>query len=145
MGVNMQNQIIVRFSDGKILKGTTADLFPNKGVFHIIDKDSGAIQEIDIFYLKAVYFVKNFEGNPAYQEKVDIERVGLGKKIKVYFKDGEILVGYTQGYTPNRDIFIVFPCDPDSNNEKVFVVANATSKVSFVEWCDSVISHNYPH
>jgi len=75
--------------------------------------------------------VKSFEGNPAYQEKTDIERVGLGKKIKVLFKDGETLVGYTQGYTPNRDIFIVFPADPDSNNEKVFVVTKSTNSVSF--------------
>ena len=128
----MQNQIIVRFSDGKILKGTTADLFPNKAVFHIKSKDSGTTEEIDIFHLKAIYFVKSFEGNPGYQEKDDIERIGLGKKIRVQFKDGETLVGYTQGYSPNRDIFIVFPSDPDSNNEKVFVVTNATGKVSFI-------------
>ena len=128
----MQNQIIVRFTDGKILKGTTADLFPNKTVFHLKDKDSGSTLEIDIFYLKAIYFVKSFEGNSGYQEKDDIERVGLGKKIKVLFKDGETLIGYTQGYSPNRDIFIVFPADPDSNNEKAFVVTNATSKVSFI-------------
>jgi hypothetical protein len=128
----MQNRIIVRFTDGKVLKGTTADLFPNKSVFHLKDKDSGIIQEIDIVYLKAVYFVKCFDGNPNYQEKDDIDRVGLGKKIKVHFKDGETLIGYTQGYAPNRDIFIVFPCDPNSNNEKVFVITNATSKVAFI-------------
>jgi len=128
----MQHKIIVRFTDGKVLKGTTADLFPNKAVFHLKDKDSGIIQEIDIFYLKAVYFVKCYDGNPGYQEKDDIERIGLGKKIKVQFKDGETLIGYTQGYSPNRDIFIVFPADPGSNNEKVFVVTNATSMVSFI-------------
>jgi hypothetical protein len=128
----VQNQIIVRFGDGKILKGTTADLFPNKAVFHLKDNDSGALQEIGISSLKAVYFVKSFEGNPEYHEKTDIERVGLGKKIKVHFKDGETLVGYTQGYSPNRDIFIVFPCDPDCNNEKVFVVTKAADMVSFI-------------
>jgi len=128
----MQNRIIVRFTDGKVLKGTTADLFPNKSVFHLKDKDSGLIQEIDIFHLKAVYFVKCYDGNPAYQENYDIERINLGRKIKVQFKDGETLVGYTQGYSPNRDIFIVFPADPDSNNEKVFVVTNATSVASFI-------------
>ena len=127
----MQNLIIVRYSDGKVLKGTTADLFPNKAVFHLKNNDSGMIEEIDIKYLKAVYFVKSFEGNSAYQEKTDIERVGLGKKIKVHFKDGETLVGYTQGYTPTRDIFIVFPADPDSNNEKVFVVTKSTTSVGF--------------
>lgn len=128
----MANQIIVRFNDGKILKGTTADLFPNKTVFHVNDKDTGAIQEIDIFNLKAIYFVKSFEGNSAYQDRDDVQRVGLGKKIKVDFTDGESLVGYTQGYTPNRDIFIVFPSDPDSNNEKVFVVTKSTRAVNFI-------------
>jgi hypothetical protein len=128
----MQNRIIVRFTDGKILKGTTADLFPNKAVFHLKDKDSGILQEINILNLKAVYFVKCYDGNPGYQEKDDIERVGLGKKIKVQFKDGETLIGYTQGYSPNRDIFIVFPSDPDSNNERVFVVTNATGMVNFI-------------
>lgn len=128
----MQNQIIVRFSNGNILKGTTADLFPNKALFHLKDNDSGALQEIGISNLKAVYFVKSFEGNPDYHEKTDIERVGLGKKIKVHFKDGETLVGYTQGYSPNRDIFIVFPCDPNCNNEKVFVVTKAADVVSFI-------------
>lgn len=128
----MQNQIIIHFNDGKILKGTTADLFPNKRIFHLKDKDTGLIQEIDVFLLKSIFFVKSFEGNAGYQERSDIERTGLGKKITVHFKDGEILVGYTQGYTPNRDIFIVFPSDPNSNNERVFVVTHATDKVSFV-------------
>jgi hypothetical protein len=128
----MQNKIIVRFSDGKILKGTTADLFVTKPVFHLKDKDTGIIHEIDIFFLKAVYFVKCFDGNPVYQEKDDVERSGLGRKIRVYFKDGETLVGYTQGYSANRDLFIVFPCDPESNNQKVFVVTNATSQIGFM-------------
>jgi hypothetical protein len=90
------------------------------------------IQEINTIQLKAVYFVKSFEGKPDYQKRNDVERVGLGKKIKVEFKDGETLVGYTQGYAPNRDIFIVFPCDPESNNDRVFVMTKATATVAFV-------------
>ena len=128
----MQNRIIVRFTDGKILKGTTVDLLPNKSVFHLNENDTGAIHKIDIVNLKAIYFVKSFGGNKDYQDKNDIERVGLGKKIRVSLKDGETLVGYTQGYSANRSLFIVFPCDPDSNNEKVFVVTGATDNVAFV-------------
>lgn len=128
----MQNKIIVRFVEGAILKGTTADLFPNKPRFHINTNDTGTTQEIDTSHLKAVYFVKSFEGHPEYQDKADIERVGMGKKVRVHFKDGETLTGYTQGYSPGRDIFIVFPADPDSNNEKVFVITKATLKVEFI-------------
>ncbi len=128
----MQNRIIARFTDGKILKGTTSDLLPNKTVFHLSENDTSAIHKVDIMHLKAIYFVKSFEGNKSHQEKTDVERVGLGKKIMVSFKDGETLVGYTQGYSANRSLFIVFPCDPESNNEKVFVVTGATDKVTFI-------------
>ena len=128
----MQNQIIVHYVDGKVCKGTTADLLPNKKTFHFKDKDSGVTQEIDTAKLKAIYFVKSFEGNPAYNENNNAERAGFGKKITVHFKDGETLVGYTQGYTPNRDIFIVFPADPNSNNDRIFIVTQATDRVSFI-------------
>lgn len=128
----MINKIIARFIDGKILKGTTSDLLPNKTLFHLSEDGTGAMHKIDTNQLKAIYFVKSFEGNKEYREKTDSERVGLGKKILVSFKDGETLVGYTQGYSPNRSLFIVFPCDPGSNNEKVFVVTGATDKVAFI-------------
>ncbi|MEA5113157.1 MAG: hypothetical protein VB050_03945 [Geobacteraceae bacterium] len=128
----MQNKIIARYADGKILKGTTSDLLPNKTIFHLSENDTGVMHKIDIMHLKAIYFVKSFDGNKDYQDKTDIERVGLGKKIIISFKDGETLVGYTQGYSANRSLFIVFPCDPASNNEKVFVVTGATDKVAFI-------------
>jgi hypothetical protein len=128
----MLNKIVIRYTDGKIKKGTTEDFLPNKDILHLRDRDNGEIQKIIIKDLKAVFFVKDFEGNPNYQEKDDIERVGLGRKIKVHFKDGEKLVGYTQGFSRDRAGFIIFPSDPNSNNEKAFVVTDATDKVYFV-------------
>lgn len=128
----MINKIVIRYSDGKIVKGTTEDFSPNKNVFRIKDKYDGKYQEIIIRDLKAVFFVKDFEGNPNYQEKDDIERVGLGRKIKVHFKDGETIVGYTQGFSQERAGFILFPSDPDSNNDKSFVVTSSTDKVYFL-------------
>ena len=128
----MINKIVIRYADGKIVKGTTQDFSPNKDVFHIKDIYDGKYQEIIIKDLKAVYFVKDYEGNSEYQEKSDIERVGLGRKIKVHFKDGETIVGYTQGFSQERAGFILFPADPDCNNDKSFVVTAATDKVYFV-------------
>lgn len=128
----MVNKIVVRYADGKVAKGTTENFFPNKHVFHITETGSGNRYEIDVNTLKAIFFVKSFDGNRQYDEKLDAQRVGLGKKIQVLFKDGETLVGYTQGYSPDRASFIVFPCDPESNNEKVFVITAATSKVQFI-------------
>jgi len=129
------NKIVIRYSDGKVIKGTTEDFFPNKTSFHMRDKDSGEYIDISIEELKAVFFVKSFEGDNSYQERKQFERFGLGKKIKVSFKDGEELVGYTQGFSKERVGFFLFPSDPDSNNEKAFVIAAATDDVSFIIEC----------
>ena len=125
------NKIVVRFADGRIKKGTTADFSPNKTTFHLTDRETGTNEEININVLKAVFFVKCFDGNAVYEEKSDVRRVGLGKEITVQFNDGEVLIGYTQGFSPSRPSFIVFPSDPDSNNQKVFVVTAATKNVKF--------------
>jgi hypothetical protein len=129
----MQNTVVVHLPGGALLKGTTQNFFPNKDKFHLTDRDTGEIREIPLAGLKAVFFVKDFAGDPNYQERVDGERSGLGKRIQVNFKDGETLVGYSQGYTPNRPGFFVFPADPESNNDRIFVLTAATVSVRFLE------------
>lgn len=128
----MRNKVVVHFLSGEIIKGETNDFFPNKDFFHLTCQGSGGVKEIDLFELKAIYFVKSFEGNPDYDERHDEERVGFGKKIKVQFKDSETIVGYTQGFSPNRPGFFLFPADAKSNNERVFIVNAATEEIGFI-------------
>jgi hypothetical protein len=45
----------------------------------------------------------------------------MGRKIGVVFKDGEVLVGTTQGYDRSRPGFFVVPADAESNDERVYV------------------------
>jgi hypothetical protein len=129
----MQNTVVVHLGDGTLVKGTTNNFFPNKEKFHLTVKDTTEVREVLLTNLKAVFFVKNFEGDPNYRERADAERSGLGKRIDVEFKDGETLAGYSQGYSPNRPGFFVFPADPESNNDRVFVLTAATKSVHFVE------------
>lgn len=126
----MQNKIIIRYLDHKILKGTTSDFFPHKQYMHLILNETKEVINVDIKTLKAIYFVKSFEGNPGYNERSDVKRTGLGKRIRVKFKDGEVLSGYTQGFSPERLGFHVVPSDPDSNNERIFVTNAATVDIS---------------
>jgi hypothetical protein len=128
----MQNTVVVHFPDGTLLKGVTNNFFPNKDRFHLTDKDTGQVLEVPLVDLKAVFFVKSFEGNQDYQERSDAERTAVGKRIQVDFKDGETLVGYSQGYSPDRKGFFVFPADPDSNNDRIFVLTAATQAVRFL-------------
>jgi hypothetical protein len=128
----MQNRIVLHYGDGRIVKGSTGDFFPDKQWFHLTEKDTGTASRIDMAKLKGVFFVKDYEGQPDYQARHDTERAGLGKKVKVCFKDGESIVGYTSGFSPNKPGFFLFPADADGNTEKIFVISVATEEISFL-------------
>jgi hypothetical protein len=128
---------VVRFADGRVLKGNTADFVPAKDRFHLATIGSPPGSKpvpIEVADLKALIFVKDFSGNPRHQERKEFEpgRPVAGRRIKVFFKDGEMLVGTTTGYQPGRPGFFLVPIDPDSNMERCFVVARATAKIAFV-------------
>ncbi len=133
----IQNKIVVRYQDGRINKGVTSDFFPNKDLFHLLPVN--ALPEtkpikVSIQELKAVFFVKAFEGNREYNDKKgwEADKTVVGRKIRVIFRDGEVLVGTTHGYQPGRPGFFIHPADPQSNNERCFVISAATQEVSFI-------------
>ena len=133
----IQNKIVVRFQDGRIMKGITSDFMPNKDSFHILPMDALPNVKplpVAVRELKAVFFVKDFAGDPQYQDKKEFDstRPVTGRKIKVVFKDGELLIGTTQGYQPGRPGFFVIPIDPNANSDRCFVVSAATNQVSLV-------------
>jgi hypothetical protein len=129
----LPNRIVARYTDGRLVKGTTQDFSPAKEVFHVIGSEGGARPErVVLMDLKAVFFVKSWVGNAAYNELKNFDGPVQGRKVEVIFKDGEALVGSTQGYQADRPGFFMVPADPQSNNERIFVVAKAVQKVSFL-------------
>jgi hypothetical protein len=123
--------------DGQLLKGVTSDFFPNKDVFHIMPAEASPgskPMELSTHNLKAIFFVRGYEGNPDYKDKkeFDAEKAPAGRKIKVVFKDGELMVGTTNGYQPGRPGFFVVPADPNSNIERCYVLSAATQEVAFI-------------
>lgn len=134
----VQNRIVARFADGRVLKGTTADFLPSKPVFHLVPTpQSGtsiAVVEVKVAELKALFFVKDFAGNPDYNESKEFApgKPVQGRRLEVVFKDGETLVGTTTGYQPDRAGFFLVPADPNSNNDRCFIVADAVKAVRFL-------------
>jgi hypothetical protein len=125
-------KVVAHFLDGRILKGSTQDFFPNRQLFHL-NPISGPPVEIRCRDLKGVFFVKDLNGN---QQRRDLRgfiqapaETSHGKKLAVRFKDGELLCGYSLTYSPERDGFFVFPADPGSNNLRVYVVTKSAAEV----------------
>jgi hypothetical protein len=124
-----ENRVIAHHIDGSLLKGTTLDFFPTKERFHVTD-GAGDVHEVHVNELKAIFFVKDFVGDPDYTEKKGFFAQQMhGKKVMVEFVDGEVLFGFTLSYSTKGLGFFIFPGDPDSNNSKVFIVHAAAKRV----------------
>ncbi len=126
------NKVVLHYKTGNIVKGMTYDFVAEKPIFHIVHQD-GNIEEVETEKLKAVFFVKTYEGNKDYQEAKGFGKIDpvtfRGLKIKVIFFDNEVLYGGTLGYNKTRKGFFVIPADPDSNNLRIYVVASAVKEV----------------
>jgi hypothetical protein len=122
------NKVVVKFKDKKVLKGKTNNFFPNKSSFHL-ELVNGERIEIHIEELKALFFVKSFEGDKQHEKNYGDHVPGGGRKIKVKFSDGETIVGFTTGYSPERAGFYMVPADLKGNNERIFVITSATEAI----------------
>jgi hypothetical protein len=127
------NQVVARYLDGSTLKGETNDFLPAKALFHVTQPGLKPL-EVKVADLKALYFVWDLTGDPHHRKtnKFPDEGASPGRKVKVTFKDGEVMAGTTQGYAPDRQGFFIVPADPLSNNERCFIVMKATQSVTFV-------------
>ncbi len=131
----VQNLVVARYKDGRIVKGTTYDFGPQKKGFHVVPlgEEGKKVSEVLFSDLKAVFFVKSLEGKQDHPLTKDVfeekAEPGTLMKVKITFPDGETLVGTTQGYTLEREGFFIVPLEEDSNNLRIFVISKAVKEV----------------
>ncbi len=126
--------VVVRMADGRVLKGTTHDFAPEKSRLHLIpDGDMRAeTVAIPIGAVKAIFFVKSWAGDSSHDAAYTwAEAPGTGRRVRVTFKDGETICGYTTAFAPDKPGFFFTPADPTGNNLRVFAVREAVKKI---EW-----------
>jgi len=127
-------KIVVRYTEGQILKGYTHDFSPARQQFSLWPSPGAAPHErviVPLARLKGVFFVRDFAGNPGYVERVDSSETRHGRRIEVTLVDDEVIVGRTLTYRPDGHGFFVTPADPLANNIRVFVVASSVRQVRF--------------
>jgi hypothetical protein len=83
--------------------------------------------------LKALFFVKDLEGDRTYRDQQVIgsndRRATGAKRLKITFRDGEQLVALAPTYEGTRQLFYVLPADPNSNNIRILVNRKAVDSV----------------
>ena len=126
-------KVVARFRNGAVIKGFTRNFFANKDVFHISPPEDpyGEGRGISMKDLKAVYFVRDFNGNPRYDERKRYgdEDTPSGRRVEIKFSDGETQIGSTLAYGRDRMGFFFKPADPQSNNIRVFAISSSVEKV----------------
>ena len=93
---------------------------------------SGESTFIPLSQLKALFFVREFAGDPTLIEMKVFSEPQQGRKMEVTFRDNEIMVGSTLTYRGAGNGFFLKPADPRSNNLRVFVTAAGMQQVRFV-------------
>jgi len=126
--------VVVRFSDGRVLKGTTQDFKPAGRRFHLIAAEGGTPTAVPMDSLKAVFFVRDLQGSKARSKPKGFIAAPAespqGRKIAVLFRDDELLCGYTLAWSAEREGFFLTPADGEGNNLRVYVVSAAAAKIA---------------
>jgi len=138
-------KVVVRFNSGKILKGYIEDFTAYTDVVVIQEAETDKEHGIPIHELKAIFFVKTFQGNSSRSDKkVFGIRENIGRKVYIRFNDSESMMGFLEGDLPwekgfylskptsaLKGFFLV-PVDVDSNNKKVFVVSSSIKDITLM-------------
>ena len=120
-------KVIIRTRDGKVISG-----FANpdhiKKTLKILNQQ-GKEETFSVDKLKAVFFVKDFQGNSEYDEIKFLNKQSVSSMIwvRVEFFDGEVLEGKILN---NMELisspgFYLSPSDQDTNNKRVYVVKSS--------------------
>jgi hypothetical protein len=129
------NKVVVRYLDGELIRGFSYDFHPTHQQFCVwptVNAEPSQRRVVHLAHLKAVFFVRELEGDPTYKERKAFDRPTTGRRLEVTFLDGEVLVGSTMNYQPHGPGFFLLPADPASNNLRTFVVSGSTRHVRFL-------------
>jgi hypothetical protein len=138
-------KIVLRFNTGKILKGYIGDFTAYTDIVAVQDAQTDEEHKIPIIELKAIFFVKTFEGDRSRRDKkmYGISQ-NVGRKVYIRFNDGESMMGFLEGDIPwekgfylskpasTLKGFFLVPVDGDSNNKKVFVVNSSIKDITLL-------------
>ena len=128
------HKVVVHYRDGALLRGHTRFFFHEQDRVEITDLED-VTHNVDLCKVKAVFFVREFSGDPDYGERKAFSQDSpvFGDSVRIVFSDGEMLLGRAMGYRPEEKGFYLQPADPKSNNRMVFVPAASLDRIEVGE------------
>jgi hypothetical protein len=129
------SMVVLRYLDGRPVRGFCKDFSASRTEFHLwpsVGAPPSQLMIVPLSRLKAVFFVRDFDGNPAHVERHTFATAPHGRKVEITFNDGEVIVGSTLNYRPEGSGFFLCPADSRSNNVRIFVVCASVRHARFI-------------
>jgi hypothetical protein len=134
-----KSKMVIRCKDKSLIKGQSIDFLPANRFFQL-ECLNGDVVTVDMLEFKAIFFVKNFQGNENHNYRYEDVIPWGNNKIEIDFIDGETMIGYAQHYNCKKHHvyysqygFFVTPADFKGNNVRVFVMNSAVERITFIQ------------
>jgi hypothetical protein len=132
-GVSMGHKVVAHLLDGRLIKGLAESILPDRPLCHVLTRERGMLT-VYLADLKALFIVRDFEGNSKYVEQQTIEpadpRATGAQRLQIVFRDGERLLALATTYEATQPLFFATPADPQSNNIRILVNRAAVESVT---------------
>jgi hypothetical protein len=128
-------RVVVRFVDGKLLRGYSNNFHPDAAHLHLspdVNCAPGDRLFVPMTLLKAVFFVRDLAGNAEHVDSNCFDHTPRARKVEVTFRDDEVMIGSTLNYKPQGQGFYLIPANSRGNNQRVYVVLAAVRHLRFL-------------
>jgi len=129
------HKVVVKLTDGSVIKGFGELFFPTEKSFELMNLEN-KMSSIDLEKVFAVFFVKDFDGNPN-RDRTRVTGVirsySHGKPVEVTLANGEKIRGKTLGERGNADLgMFLHPIDPADNNQNIYFPFTSIGKIESI-------------
>jgi hypothetical protein len=107
--------------DGQTRRGTLRDPDLGGAALELVPHPSGAPETLPAERLRAVFFMLE-PGEKAPPPE--------GTRVRVTFRDGRQVAGFSPDYDPAASGFFILPADTRTNTERIWVYRNAVRQVT---------------
>ena len=115
------HRVVIHTADGQVRRGTVTDVALESGEVLLVPQGGHAAEPVRVDQIKAIFFMLAQGQPPAEPE---------GKKVRVTFRDGRQVAGYSADYAPECPGFFMVPADTRTHTARIWVYRSAVRQVS---------------
>ncbi|HET9595334.1 MAG TPA: hypothetical protein VFP65_07125 [Anaeromyxobacteraceae bacterium] len=115
------HRVVVHTADGQVKRGTLSDVALDAPEVLLAPQSGGEPEALSAERIRAIFFMLPTGEAPPQPE---------GKRVRVTFRDGRQVAGYSPDYDPQRVGFFMIPADSRTHTARIWVYRTSVRQVS---------------